>query len=158
MTRNLPARPLLPLAILLTLCALAALPAGASASGWHWTRTFVYGGATGTAHGSTCSSSRFSDWRWRGTVHTGGDTYRFRWIERIRHNGAYRHLHYTYANSTAWNDLSATERDAIRSAVITGLNQTEVSWFDHPDGRQFLQYKVNHHEQTPVLWRPLAGC
>ena len=154
---KLPARPLLSLATLLALCALAALPAGAFA-GWHWSRAYEYSGATGTAHGHTCSSSRFSDWRWTGRVHTGGDTYTFKWIERIRNDGRFRSLHYTYANSTAWSSLSPVARDAVRSAVISGLNHTKVSWLDHPDGRQFLQYRVGSHEEPPVLWRPRAGC
>jgi hypothetical protein len=146
------------LLVVLAIAALGVAPTAASARGWHWSRHYEFMGSTATAHGHTCSTSRFSDWRWSGRVHSGGDTYTFRWIERIRNDGHFRALHYTYVNSTAWSEYSATERRAIRDAVISGLERTRVSWIEQVAGREYLQYRVGSHEEPAVRWQPLAGC
>jgi hypothetical protein len=146
------------LLVVTALAALAIAPAAASARGWHWSRHYTFMGSTATAHGHTCAASRFSDWRWSGRARINGDTYTFRWIERIRDDGRFRALNYTYVNSTAWSEYSAAERRAIRNAVITGLERTRVGWLEQTAGREYLQYRVGSREEDPVRWRPQQGC
>lgn len=138
--------------------ALTAMPGAAGARGWHWTRHVTCNGSTSTAHGRTCSTSKFSDGHWVGRFRSGGDTYTFRWTERIRNDGHFRHLDYTAANSSAWNNLTPSERDAVRTAVIHGLERTTVGWLDDPAGRECLQYRVAGDEYPPVRWTPQPGC
>jgi hypothetical protein len=150
------------LSVVLAASGCAAVPAAA----WKLRRTIQFdsGGLRGRGIGTgrLCSSSRFGNWHWRGSVRVSSrgfhDTYRFTWIEPIRQDWTISHLIYTSVHSRQIDRLPERARNAVVAIVKRELNRSRVGWFDPSPRFEFLEYTVPGRRNQIVRFRPQPGC
>jgi hypothetical protein len=129
----------------------AAAPAGAA---WKWSRAYSQSSSSGRAHGLTCHESRFSNWKWHArATDSQGHVFKYRWIERIRHDSTPRHLKYTYVWSDYFPQLTQSQRRQLRAELKSELDKWTVQWGRH-NGHQVLTYDLQQAGSYSLRWKP----
>jgi hypothetical protein len=137
---------------------LVSLPSAALA-GWHFSRGFSISAGSGQATGHTCTSSKFANWTWHGTVHSHGNTVHITWLEPIRSDGRKHSITYLNVSSPQIDALPPNEGAAVKSAVLHAAQRQhpQVRWVNN-SGTQYLDYFLNGHLSQVVEWHPQHGC
>ena len=114
------------LVVCLVAVCMAAVPAAASAAGFHMSRDFSANGDSARAYGKTCGKSKFGDWQWRVSVGSGDLRVNYRWIEPVRADGKARNLGFTEISGPTVESQPESLQDDFVAAVKRVLNKITV--------------------------------
>ena len=143
------------LVVCLVAICMAAVPAGASAAGFHMSRDFSANGDNARAYGKTCGKSKFGDWHWRATVGSGDLRVSYRWIEPVRADGKARNLRFTDIGGPLVESQPESLQDDFVAAVKRVLNKTTVR---SVAGGTKLAYTTPLGGKSTIGFRPARGC
>ena len=143
------------LVVCLVAVCMAAVPAAASAAGFHMSRDFSANGDSARAYGKTCGSSKFGDWRWRVSVGSGDLRVTYRWIEPVRADGKARNLRFTEISGPTVDSQPPSLQDAFVAAVKRVLNRITVR---SVAGGTKLAYTMPTGGKSTIPFKPARGC
>jgi hypothetical protein len=142
------------LAVCLVAVAAAAVPATASAGGYHMTRPFIDNdGSTNRAVGKICTGSKYGNWRWRVTIGSGDLQATYRWIEPIYPDGKERHLSFTYIGGQIVEDQPEALQPLFVRTVKRSLNRITVKL----TGGKLVYWNPITDTSTKAF-KPARGC
>jgi hypothetical protein len=143
------------LVVCLVAVCMAAVPAGASAGGFHMSRDFSANGDTARAYGKTCGKTKFGDWRWRATIGSGYLRTSYRWIEPVRADGKARNLRFTSISGPIVESQPPSLQDDFVATVKRVLNRITVR---SVAGGTKLAYATPTGGKSTIRFRPARGC
>jgi hypothetical protein len=143
------------LVVCLVAVCMAAVPAAASAAGFHMSRDFSANGDSARAYGKTCGKSKFGDWQWRVSVGSGDLRVNYRWIEPVRADGKARNLRFTEISGPTVESQPTSLQDDFVAAVKRVLNKITVR---SVAGGTKLAYTTPTGGKSTIPFKPARGC